>query len=83
MGRVQHSRTANMSGWVLAKDFQGAVAAPKQGALPGRQERALNPATPSSRVDCHTMFKTFIPATEPSDPRRVSEGFQEGFRRGL
>ena len=27
-------------------------------------------------------LKTFIPATEPPDPRRVSEGFQKGSLKG-
>ena len=27
-------------------------------------------------------FKTFIPATEPPDPRRVSEGVSEGVLQG-
>ena len=27
------------------------------------------------------MAQLSFPATEPSDPRRVSEGFQKGFRR--
>ena len=27
--------------------------------------------------------KTFIPVTEPSEPRRVSEGFLKGLSRGL
>ena len=30
-----------------------------------------------------TESRLSFPATEPPDPRRVSEGFQKGFRRGL
>ena len=31
---------------------------------------------------CLVTVKTFIPATEPPDPRRVSEGVSEGVLKG-
>ena len=31
---------------------------------------------------CHKRVKTFIPATEPPDPRRVYEGFMKGSLKG-
>ena len=42
---------------------------------------------PSDESECKvvvaTKFKTFIPATEPRDGRRASEGFQKGSLKGV